>query len=79
MFPAEATESAEAMDLTTAWKFRERGEKTEWKFQYVRDALNFLSKLFSSDWIGIVHIHIGKGNPRILLFTDCLKWSTGFW
>ena len=54
------------------------GEKTERKFQYVRDALNFLLKLFSSDWIGIVHIHIGKGNPQILLCTDCLKWSTGF-
>lgn len=44
------------------------GEKTEWKIQYVRDALNFILKLFSSDWIGIVHLHIYK---RIIHGSSC--------
>ena len=44
------------------------GEKTERKIQYVRDALNFIFKLFSSDWIGIVHIHIYK---RIIHGSSC--------
>ena len=44
------------------------GEKTEWKIHYVRDALNFILKLFSSDWIGIVHLHIYK---RIIHGSSC--------
>lgn len=33
-----------------------------------RDALNFILKLFSSDWIGIVHLHIYK---RIIHGSSC--------